>query len=122
MYELARNYPSRHLKIADIAETANVPANYLEQLLVALKKEGLVKSIRGANGGYQLAKAPSEISIYMVLQALEGEFCISFRDSNEVLNRMWKRTRNQMGEIFKETLQDLVDQGTALDQQSMYFI
>lgn len=122
MYELACHYKQGHLKIQDIAERADIPSNYLEQILAALRKEGLIQSIRGAGGGYQLQKPPSEISVYAVLVTLEGELCLPPEGSNVVLNTMWDRARDNMKELFKETLQDLVDEGNKLDRQTMFFI
>lgn len=122
MYELALNYQQGHLKIQEIAEKGEIPSNYLEQILASLRKGGLIKSIRGAGGGYQLTKPPSEISVYSILLTLEGDLCLIQEGSNIVLNRMWERTRTQLQELFKETLQDLVDEGEKLGSQTMFFI
>lgn len=122
MYELALHYKQGHLKIQEIAEKANIPSNYLEQILSPLRKEGLIQSIRGAGGGYRLMKPPGEISVYTVLLTLEGDLCLIQEGSNQVLNNMWERTRDELKELFKETLQDLVDEGARLDEQSMFFI
>lgn len=122
MYELAAHYKQGHLKIQDIAQKADIPSNYLEQILSALRKDGLIQSIRGAGGGYQLMKPPSEISVYAILVTLEGDLCLPPEGSNAVLNNMWERTRSQMQEVFKETLQDLLDEGSRLGNQTMFFI
>jgi len=123
MYELALHYGQGHLQIRDIAEKANIPQNYLEQILATLRKEGLIQSIRGAGGGYLLAKAPNTISVFDILIALEGELCNpSDERLQAILYIYWNRIREDMKGVFHETLQDLVDQGNALDQQSMYFI
>lgn len=60
------------LSLRDIAERQNISLDYLEQIVPALKSAGLVKSKRGAQGGYQLAKPTSEITVYDALVALEG--------------------------------------------------
>lgn len=123
MYELSLHYGQGHLQIRDIAEKANIPQNYLEQILATLRKEGLIQSIRGAGGGYLLSKAPNSITVYDVLVALEGELCNpSDERLQPILHLYWGRIREDMKGVFHETLQDLVDQGNALDQQSMYFI
>lgn len=122
MYELARHYQQRHLKINEIAEKASIPSNYLEQILAALRKGGLIQSIRGAGGGYQLLKAPYEITVYTILMTLEGELCVSLQSDNVVLNHMWERTREGLKELFHETLQDLIDEGEKLSERTMYFI
>ena len=123
MYELALNYGRGHLQIRDIAEKANIPQNYLEQILSTLRKEGLIQSIRGAGGGYLLAKAPNTISVFDILVALEGELCNPSDDRLQpILHLYWERIRDEMKSVFHESLQDLVDQGASLNQQSMYFI
>jgi len=123
MYELALYYGQGHLQIRDIAEKANIPQNYLEQILATLRKEGLIQSIRGAGGGYLLAKAPNTIAVFDILVALEGELCNPTDERLQpILHLYWNRIRDDMKNVFQESLQDLVDQGNAMNQQSMYFI
>ncbi|MDD4885037.1 MAG: Rrf2 family transcriptional regulator [Sulfuricurvum sp.] len=123
MYELALHYGQGHLQIRDIADKANIPSNYLEQILSTLRKEGMIQSIRGAGGGYLLAKAPNQIQVYMILFALEGELCLPADEGVQpVLHLYWERVKEEMRTVFHETLQDLVDKGNELNQQTMYFI
>ena len=61
------------ITLSSIGERQSISVNYLEQLISLLKKAGLVKSIRGAQGGYILAKLPSEISVGEILVTLEGQ-------------------------------------------------
>lgn len=56
---------------------SGLPEQYLEQLLGSLKKAGLVTAVRGAQGGYQLAKAPSEITVGHIIDAMEGPLNLS---------------------------------------------
>ena len=60
------------VSIQSISERQRISDSYLEQLMRKLKKEGLIQSIRGAQGGYRLAKPAEEISVGDVLRALEG--------------------------------------------------
>lgn len=60
------------VSISSIAARQNISERYLEQLVGKLKKAGMVKSIRGAQGGYQLSKDPSSISVGDILRTLEG--------------------------------------------------
>lgn len=62
------------LSLRDIAERQQISLDYLEQIVPALKTAGLIKSKRGAQGGYFLAKAPENITVYDALVALEGGF------------------------------------------------
>jgi len=72
MLELAKRYRTGPVQIKDIAEDQGIPQHYLEQLLVNLRKAGFVKSFRGTNGGYSLARDPSEISVKEIFTSLEG--------------------------------------------------
>lgn len=62
--------------IKSIAERQSIPEAYLEQLIGKLKKHGLVKSVRGAQGGYMLSEEPSRISVGQILRALEGDLAV----------------------------------------------
>src|SRR5690349_23243995 len=64
--------PDSAMSLRDIAERQHISLDYLEQIVPALKAAGLVKSRRGAQGGYQLAKPAAEITVYDALVALEG--------------------------------------------------
>ena len=72
MLDMAAYYGQGPIESADIAVRQHVPEQYLDQILMVLRKEGLVKSVRGPKGGHMLAKAPSQITMADVMQALEG--------------------------------------------------
>ncbi len=72
LIDLAQYSGNEPVSITSIAGRQEISERYLEQLMALLKKEGLVKSIRGASGGYVLAKDLSEISVGDVLRALQG--------------------------------------------------
>ena len=61
------------VSLSAIAARQNISVSYLEQLIAKLRKAGIVKSMRGAKGGYVLAKLPSEISVGEILRCLEGD-------------------------------------------------
>jgi Rrf2 family protein len=64
-------------QIADIAESSNVPRKFLEQILLDLKRRGLVHSIRGRHGGYQLGRDPKDISFAEVIRLIDGPLALS---------------------------------------------
>jgi Rrf2 family protein len=72
MLELAMNSGQGPMPLRDLASRQEISAKYLEQLLIPLKGAGLVKSVRGARGGYMLAKDPTEIDLYEIVRSLEG--------------------------------------------------
>lgn len=63
---------SRPTSVRDIAERTGLPQPYLEQILLALKGAGLVRSKRGVGGGYVLARSPSEITLGQIVSSVEG--------------------------------------------------
>jgi Rrf2 family cysteine metabolism transcriptional repressor len=72
MFELAANYDSREpVRVKAIADTHGIPQRFLVQILLQLKGAGLVVSLRGASGGYQLARRPEEISLADVIHTIE---------------------------------------------------
>jgi Rrf2 family protein len=77
MFELALHYQTGTVSIKEISEKINVSEYYLEQLFSNLRKAGLIKSIRGAQGGYILAKQPESISVANIFSVLEGPIEIS---------------------------------------------
>ena len=72
MVDLAVHSETGPVSIQSIANRQDISVSYLEQLVGKMRRAGLVTSVRGATGGYRLAKSPSEISVGDVLRALEG--------------------------------------------------
>lgn len=68
---LARRVGNGRVAARDMAEAENLPADYVEQILLRLRRKGLVESVRGARGGYLLARAPEDITVRDVLAASE---------------------------------------------------
>ena len=71
--ELSLREGARHVQAKEIAEKQSIPLKFLEQILSQLRTAGVVKSVRGASGGYSLARAASEISLRDVVAAVEGD-------------------------------------------------
>ena len=72
MFDLAQHDNNEPIPLKSVAERQNLPEYYLEQLIAVLRKAGLVKSVRGAQGGYMLAKKPGEIKVGDIIRVLEG--------------------------------------------------
>ncbi|MCK5706435.1 MAG: Rrf2 family transcriptional regulator [Candidatus Aureabacteria bacterium] len=73
VFDLALHY-GENVHIADIARRQDIPGKFLEQLLLKLKKAGIVASKKGPNGGYYLAKKPKDINLKQVLESIKGPF------------------------------------------------
>ncbi|MDO5154799.1 MAG: Rrf2 family transcriptional regulator [Eubacteriales bacterium] len=73
MLDLAKHNTGELVRMKDIAQRENISEKYLEQIVTSLKKAGYVKSLRGAQGGYRLAKEPQEYTVGMILRLTEGD-------------------------------------------------
>jgi len=76
MIALAVNHGQGPVFLKDIAKGENISEKYLSIIMIPLRSAGLVNSIRGAKGGYTLAKDPSQISMKDVVDVLEGDSCL----------------------------------------------
>jgi Rrf2 family protein len=72
MTELAKAYGNGPMSLAHIAAVERLPAGYLEQLALPLRKAGLIEGRRGVRGGYQLVRPPDQVTVGAVVRALEG--------------------------------------------------
>jgi Rrf2 family protein len=121
MFDLALFGGDTPVSLTAISERQHVTVNYLEQLIAPLRKAGLVKSVRGAQGGYLLAKPPSEITVADILFTLEGSLAPSecVNDNNEescsnadycVTRMIYEKMRDSINDVVKSiTLQDMID-------------
>jgi Rrf2 family protein len=77
LFVLGAHNSDEPVMIADIAEQANVPRKFLEQILLEMKKSGIVHSQRGKFGGYTLGRAPEDIDFAEVLRAIDGPLALA---------------------------------------------
>ena len=123
---LARHHPTGEvLRIEELATGQAIPPNYLVQILIELKAKRIVKSVRGKEGGYLLARTPVEISLGDVLRAVQGEVfdTPALTDPNcpPELRRAWQRLKASADEAAdKITFQQLLDESAA--KEKMYYI
>ncbi|MFO8059266.1 MAG: Rrf2 family transcriptional regulator [Bacillota bacterium] len=118
MTVLARHYGRDPVSIKEIAEEKNLPASYLEHLLAPLRRAGLVRSVRGPRGGYQLASPPEDITVGDVLVVLEGPFVpvecagedLPCGEQQCSLRRVWQDLRESMIQVVDSvTLRELTE-------------
>ncbi|MCP4970220.1 MAG: Rrf2 family transcriptional regulator [Arcobacter sp.] len=108
MYELSKHQKESPMQIKEISSNANIPQNYLEQLLSKLRRAELVKSIRGAKGGYVLAREPKDILVKDILIALEDDLKIIDNNAEHpVLNIFFDEAKKNMKKIFDINLSKL---------------
>ena len=119
MAELGAAYPKGTLSARKVGERLYVSVKYLEQIMSALKAAGLIKAVRGVNGGYALARPPSEITLLEVFRVLEGTpifvECLQGDEQCPIestcpTREVWREMNASMEAILEgETVQDLVD-------------
>lgn len=112
LFELALHHGAGPMSLKQIAERQNLSEHYLEQLAAPLRKAGLVSSVRGAQGGYVLARAPEQITVGDILRVLEGPvgFDTDESEGDGPGARVWEKvTRRLVDVIDAITLQELVD-------------
>ena len=108
MHELSKHEKESPMQIKEISSNANIPQNYLEQLLSKLRRAELVKSIRGAKGGYILARSPEEINIKDILVALEDDLkIVDTKSQNPILNLFFDDAKTDMNRFFDISLAKL---------------
>lgn len=118
LVDLALKYGSGPINIKSISERQNISEYYLEQLFSTLRKAGIIKSIRGAQGGYILNRLPKDITIQEIINVLEGPVEISTcltdescENINECPTRLlWKRIKDSIDNVMSTTtLEDIVN-------------
>src|SRR5574344_1307442 len=108
MYELSQHKDEAPMQIRDISANAGIPQNYLEQLLSKLRRAELVTSIRGARGGYLLAKSADDIKIVDILIALEDDIkIVDSKVDNPILDLFFDESKEKMKKIFDLSLLNL---------------
>jgi Rrf2 family transcriptional regulator, cysteine metabolism repressor len=123
---LARHYPAgRALKVEDLAAEQGVPGNYLVQILIELKAQGIARSVRGKDGGYLLARPPGEISLGDVIRAVHGTVfdtpALADPDCPPELRRAWRKVQQAVGAAADAiTFQKLLDESS--EKEKMYYI
>ncbi|HPD01045.1 MAG TPA: Rrf2 family transcriptional regulator [Acetivibrio sp.] len=121
MLDLALQSNGEPVSLKSIAERQYISENYLEQLFAILKKSGLVKSVRGAQGGYLLVQSPENVTIGSILRSLEGSLapvdCVLEEDPVKcdrfdscIIKLLWEKIRDGLNSVVDSiTLADLVD-------------
>jgi Rrf2 family cysteine metabolism transcriptional repressor len=127
------------ITLSSIADRQSISEGYLEQLMVPLKKAGVVKSVRGAQGGYLLAREPQQITVGEIIRVLEGPIapmaCVSEefpepcdRSEGCVTKEIWEKVRDSISSVLDSySLADLVAETKKNEEKrrlnpNMYYI
>lgn len=121
MFDLAIKYGQGPVSIKEISKSQDISESYLEQLFALLRKSGLIKSVRGAQGGYILANDPADISVGDIIRVLEGSMaptdCViedspahCAKSSTCVTRDIWLEIRDKINDVIDDiTLANMVD-------------
>lgn len=113
------------MRVEQLAAEQGIPPNYLLQILIELKAQGIVRSMRGKSGGYLLARPPAEVTLADVLRAVHGRVfdstALADSDCPPELRRAWEQMQQAVEEAGAElNFQRLVDESGA--KEKMYYI
>ena len=130
--DLAQRYGQGPIQSAEIAARQSIPEAYLDQLLMTLRKAGLVRSLRGPQGGHSLAKQPDQMTLGEVVVALEGALtpidCLDKSDECYLsktcaVRDVWQEVKNLTQNILDSTtIEKLAQRQLAREEQVMYYI
>ncbi len=113
MVDLAVYEHSGATPLREISERQNISEQYLEQLFASLRKSGIVKSVRGAHGGYLLNHAPEDITVKDILVALEGPIapvdCVLSKDARKECNSSDGCVTYDLWVTVKKNIEQLLD-------------
>jgi Rrf2 family protein len=134
LLELARRYGQGPVQASIVAEAREIPSQYLQQILLGLRRAGLIRSERGPRGGHELARVPGQVTLLEAVEALEGTTApapcivpgaapVCSQHERCVFIGVWRQvdaaTRRVLAGI---TLGDLARQEQQIDAAPMYFI
>ncbi|HHV62430.1 MAG TPA: Rrf2 family transcriptional regulator [Firmicutes bacterium] len=139
MFDLALNFGKGPIPLKDIAKRQDISEHYLEQLVAPLRRAGMVTSIRGAQGGYELSKRPEEITVGDIIRVLEGPIApvecagentpyeSSCKRADKCVARLiWERLRDSITSLLDSiTLADMCEDAGKLSEKRdnyMYYI
>jgi Rrf2 family protein len=109
-----------------IADAHGIPQNFLVQILLQLKKNGLVKSTRGASGGYRLTRPPHQISVWEVAAAMEGyDSEVTTQTGGpaaDVLRETWNRAADRSRDVLEKTSLARLAERVRKESHDMYYI
>lgn len=108
MMALAKHFGKGPLALKVIAHDHDLSEHYLEQLIAPLRNAGLVHSIRGAYGGYELTKSPKEITTADIIRVLEGPIrpVEVMDDDDPAKKELWMKIRDAVKDVLEQTTLD----------------
>lgn len=134
MFDLAQHHGEGPISLKSIAGRQDLSEHYLEQLIAGLRKAGLVKSVRGAQGGYILSRDPGEIKVGDIIRVLEGPIapveCVTENGPEScmkaeycITRNVWEKVRVSIEEVLDSiTLEDMCNDAEKAKMTNNYFM
>lgn len=130
MLDIAANEKAGYVTLRDIAERQDISKKYLEQIALQLTQNGVLRAVRGHQGGYKLVRAPGEYTVGEILRVMEGSLApvACLEQAPNLCERcgicptlpIWEGLEKRVNEYLDGiTLQDVMDQSPAPDQAQM---
>jgi len=120
MIDIAENYSNGPVSLRQLTERQCLSLKYMEQIIPLLKSSGLIRSARGAHGGYVLAKKPSEISLRDIVEALEGSWSlVDCIDDPELCNRTEECGAYDVWNDIQAAMYKILDSTTLADMTAL---
>lgn len=123
--DLAVHHGEGPVSAREVSERRGIPARFLEQLFVALRRAGIVTAVRGAKGGFVLARDPAQVTVLDVVEALEGPLSSNVCDQESscaksgacAASSVWTRATAALRDVFgTTTIADLAKNQTRFDE------
>ncbi|MEI6776633.1 MAG: Rrf2 family transcriptional regulator [Chloroflexales bacterium] len=133
LFDLAQRYGEGPVQSEEIANRQGIPVNYLNQLLITMRRAGLIESLRGPQGGHMLARRPDAITLLDAITVMEGpllpaepsreDLMPTQPDDYAMIDTIWQELRGRIEEILGETtLDDLCQRKRQQSGDVMYYI
>lgn len=133
LFDLAQRFGQGPIQSEEIAQRQGIPVNYLNQLLIVLRRAGLIESLRGPMGGHMLARRPETINLYDILIALEGPLLPSepgrddipprVPEDHALVDELWGELRLRLEQTLAAiSLEDLCQRKRERSGNTMYYI
>lgn len=133
LFDLAQRYGEGPIQSDEIATRQGIPVNYLNQLLITMRRAGLIESLRGPQGGHMLARSPETITLLDVLAALEGpllpaeptrdDLVPTAPEDHALVDETWAALRGRIEQTLAEvSLDDLCQRKRQRSGSVMYYI
>lgn len=133
LFDLAQHYGQGPVQSEEIATRQGIPPNYLNQMLISLRRAGLIESQRGPQGGHMLARAPDQITLYDIVLVLEGplaryetgrdDLAPTCPEDSDYVHAVWDELRASIETTLQRTsLEDLCQRKRQRTGFTMYYI